>query len=128
MSKSDDAEDLDPNELRRVINLLHQELPEILGSNYRSFKEKLDSLLTNADNKELLALFAIYPIAYDRLQDRLNFFSAGGGLYGDSISTRPTITYICPVGSHPVSESEVQKRDVMGRPLCPRHGRAMNLA
>ncbi len=128
MSEPDEVEDLNPDELRRAIMFLLQELPEILGSNYHSFKEKLDFLLTNASNKELLALFAIYPIAYDRLQDLLNFFSSGHGLYGDPISTRPDILYYCSAGSHYVSASEVQRRDVMGRPLCPTHRRAMSLA
>src|SRR5574337_1430652 len=128
MSKSDEAEDLDPNELRRAIQLMYQELPEILGENYRSFKEKLDSLLTRVGNKELLDLFAIYPVAYDRLRDLLNFFSAGHGLYGDPISGRPDIVYYCSAGSHYVSATEVQKKDVMGRPLCPTHRKAMNQA
>lgn len=128
MSKLNNGEDLDPNVLRRAINLLHQELPEILGSNYRSFKAKLDVLLPNAGTKDVLSLFANYPVAYDRLQELLNYFTAGHGLFGDSLSNRPNINYFCSTGSHYVSISEVQKRDVQGRPLCPRHGKAMSIA
>jgi hypothetical protein len=128
MSEPDEAEDLDPHELKRAIKLMHPELPEILGENYRSFKEKLDSLLPKVGYKELLDLFAIYPDAYDRLRDLLNFFTAGHGLYGDPISGRPDIVYYCSAGSHYVSASEVQKKDVMGRPLCPTHRRPMSQA
>lgn len=128
MSEPDEAEDLDPDDLRRAIMFLHQELPEILGENYHSFKEKLDSLLTKVGNRELLDLFAVYPVAYDRLRNLLNFFSAGHELYGNPISGRPGIVYYCSAGSHYVNASEVQKKDVMGRPLCPTHRRAMSLA
>lgn len=125
MSKPQDAEDLDPNELRRAINLLHQELPEILGSNYRAFKEKLDSLLSHASNKELLALFAFYPDAHDRLRDLLNFFSAGHGLYGNPISKGPSTAYYCATGQHYVAVADVQERNAAGRPICPSHGTVM---
>jgi hypothetical protein len=128
MSEPDEAEDLDPDELRRVIMFLHHELPEMLGENYHSFKEKLDSLLTEVSTKELLDLFAVYPAVYARLQNLLNFFSAGHGLYGDPISGRPDIVYYCSAGPHYVNASAVQKKDVMGRPLCPTHRKAMSLA
>jgi len=128
MSTPINTEDLNPENLRQAIKQIQEELPGLLGSDYLSFSSELEIVMSEGSNDKLLALIATYPAVYDRLQEFLNFFSAGHGLYGDSISIKPAIRYICPVGSHFVDETDVQKRDVIGRPLCPRHGKPMNLA
>lgn len=122
------ANDLNPESLRQVIEQLQKELPDLLGSDYLSFSRELELLLPQGSDDELLALFASHPVAYDRLQELLNYLTAGHGLYGDSISIRSSVRYICPIGPHSVDGSEVQKRDVVGRPLCPIHGKAMKTA
>jgi hypothetical protein len=122
------SEDINPEDLRQAIKQLQPELPDLLGSKYPSFAVRLTPLLFAGSNEELLALFAPYPAAYYRLQDILNYLIAGHGLYGDSVSIKPSTRYICPEGSHPVEEAEVQKKDVVGRPLCPRHGKVLSPA
>jgi|GEM_PF-3855456 len=119
--------DLNPEDLREAIRRLQQELPDLLGSSYSSFIAELNTLLPQGSNDELLTLFFLYPAAYNRLQHFLGFFSAGHGLYGDSIS-KPAVLYICPVGEHYVDEMDVQQKDVFGRPICPKHGKLLRLA
>ncbi len=128
MSAPINAENPDPESLRRAIEQIQQELPDLLGSDYLSFSTELELLLSEGSNDELLALFASHPVAYDRLQDLLTHFTAGHGLYGDSISLRSGVRYICQIGPHFVDGVDVQKKDVVGRPLCPSHGKAMKLA
>jgi hypothetical protein len=120
-------QDLNSVTLREAIRQLKQELPDILGPNYLSFVKELDALLQEGSNEELLTLFVPYPNAYNRLQDILSHFSAGHGLYGDSIS-KPAVLYYCQAGRHYVDEMDVQKKDVAGRPLCPDHGKPLTLA
>lgn len=125
MSVPDNTEDLDPELLRKAIQQLERELPDLLGTEYFSFAAKLELLVSQGSNEELLALFAQYPFVYEQLLLHLNFLTAGHGLYGKPVSDRLGTGYICPEGFHFVDASEVQKRDRVGRPLCPTHGRPM---
>ena len=125
MSTSGNTEDLNPEYLRQAIKQIQQELPDLLGSDYRFFSAKLEFLLSEGSNEELLALFALYPVANKRLQDLQSQLNAGHGLYGDSISIRSNVRYECPIGPHYVDGADIQKKDVIGRPLCPTHYKAM---
>ena len=49
----------------------------------------------------------------------------GGTLYGTPTTFSPPILYWCKVDHHIVTHSEVQEKDVDGRPLCPTHHEPM---
>ena len=123
-----DPENPNPEDLKNAIKQLQPTLPELLGPNYSMFEAELDSLLSDGNNDELFKLFIRYPPVFDRLQDILNHLTAGHGLYGDSLSDKPSLDYICPVGPHRVQQSRVRNSDVYGRPLCPVHGKPMTQA
>ena len=128
MSTPINKEDLNPSSLKKAIEQLQQELPDLLGSDYPSFSTELESLLPEGNVEAVLALFASHPVAYDHLQDILNYLTAGHGLYGDSISIRSSVRYICPIGPHFVDGADVRKKDVIGQPICPAHGKTMKPA
>lgn len=128
MTTSINEEEPYSESLKRAIEQIQQELPNLLGSDYKAFSIELELLLPEGSNDDLLVLFASYPVAYDRLLDYLNYLIAGHGLYGNPISKGSGTRYICPVGQHYVDVADVQKRDAAGRPICPLHGKAMKPA
>ena len=125
MSASINEKDPDPEQLKRAIEQLQQELPLLLGSDYDVFSIELELLLSKGSDDDLLDLFASYPEAYDQLLKYLNFLIAGHGLYGNPISKGPGGAYYCVTGQHYVDVADVQDRDAAGRPICPTHGTVM---
>jgi hypothetical protein len=128
MAASINEKDPDSERLRWAIEQVQQELPLLLGSDYRTFSIELELLLPKGSDDELLALFASHPVAYDRLWEYLNYLIAGHGLYGNPISKGSGTRYFCQAGQHYVDAADVQKRDPAGRPICPSHGKVMRMA
>ena len=127
MNTSINEEDRNSEYLKIAIEQVQQELPFLLGSDYLAFSVDLERVLSKGCYDDLLNLFASHPVAYDRLLEYLNYLTAGHGLYGDSITRGSGTRYFCSVGQHYVDVADVQKRDVVGRPICPSHGVVMKL-
>lgn len=127
MAESINEEEPHPESLKRTFWQIQQELLHLFGSDYLSSSTEMELLLPKGCNDDLLVLFTSYPVIYDRLLEYINHLIAGNGLYGDPISKGSGTRYKCPVG-HFVDLADVQRRDAVGRPICPSHGKAMSLA
>lgn len=103
-------------EVRTAIEQLKLELPELLGINYSEFMLKLDSLLLEGKDYQLLDLIDSHPAVHQRLLGVI----AQLGLFGHPGLNRYTF-YRCEKGPHCVKDIEVVQRDDEMNALCPRH-------
>lgn len=118
--------------LLEVIVRLQPELSQLTNADYPQFLEELNHLLQEI-NEHLSDMLDRYSIISERVQEAYNSlegeaFTLSHGLYGDPITIRPDVVYICSIGPHNVQGYDVMQRDVMGRPICPEHGKAMNIS
>lgn len=104
--------------LREAIKVLCWELPEILGSNYQFFIEKMNYLLKNGNDYQIFDLVDRYPEVRRLLIDTIVQL----GLFGyPDPSQNGKIIYRCPRGPHCVKDTEVVHRDAQLKAICPRH-------